>query len=267
MERGYINVYRKIKDSWIYENSEYFKAWITIIWEVNHKKRNVLFGGEIIECDRGESVKSLSTWCSILGRWWTISKLRTFLNLLQADGKIVKSGSNKTTKITVCNYDIYQDSSQTNDIQIANKSHDDDKQIANKSQQTNIKTLKNKKESILTYTKEKDNELFSLKQETADNFENKSFKQWSEKDFKDSVNQYPEFSKVSESFTGYWTERSATGKMKFTMEKTWETKRRLLTWWKRSSENKFGYKDKINNQQSQEENQFGKVWDYEENER
>jgi hypothetical protein len=31
-------------------------------------------------------------------------------------------------------------------------------------------------------------------------------------------------------FFGYWTEKNARGKMKFQLEKTWETKKRMHRW-------------------------------------
>jgi len=41
---------------------------------------------------------------------------------------------------------------------------------------------------------------------------------------------FPEYSEIAERFADYWTEKSASGKMRFQMEKTWETKKRLRYW-------------------------------------
>ena len=49
----------------------------------------------------------------------------------------------------------------------------------------------------------------------------------------------PEFGKQTiRSFFDYWTEKSPTGKMKFQLGKTWDSKKRLKTW--KSNEPKFG---------------------------
>lgn len=68
----------------------------------------------------------------------------------------------------------------------------------------------------------------------------KSFKVLTEKEFGKSLEIYiPEFGKQTiRSFFDYWTEKSPTGKMKFQLGKTWDSKKRLKTW--KSNEPKFG---------------------------
>ena len=85
----------------------------------------------------------------------------------------------------------------------------------------------------------------------------KSFKQFSKTDFTNEIQPFlQEFGKeLCNQFFSYWTEKSASGKMKFQLEKTWDTKRRLDTW-KRNDE-KFGkqqfQKDISINQQKMKE--------------
>lgn len=68
----------------------------------------------------------------------------------------------------------------------------------------------------------------------------KSFKVLTEKEFGKSLEMFiPEFGKQTiRSFFDYWTEKSPTGKMKFQLGKTWDSKKRLKTW--KSNEPKFG---------------------------
>ena len=68
----------------------------------------------------------------------------------------------------------------------------------------------------------------------------KSFKVLTEKEFGKSLEMFiPEFSKQTiRSFFDYWTEKSPTGKMKFQLGKTWDSKKRLKTW--KNNEPKFG---------------------------
>ena len=70
----------------------------------------------------------------------------------------------------------------------------------------------------------------------------KSFKQFTKSDFTNEIQTYlPEFGKIiCNQFFSYWTEKSASGTMKFQLEKTWDTKRRLDTW--RRNDEKFGGK-------------------------
>ena len=61
---------------------------------------------------------------------------------------------------------------------------------------------------------------------------NLSYKKWTKDDFKNSVGLHlDEYGKdMLNEFYIYWTEKSASGQMKFQLHKTWETSKRLLTW-------------------------------------
>lgn len=67
----------------------------------------------------------------------------------------------------------------------------------------------------------------------------KSFKNFSEKEFIEEIKKYEKdfSSHMLNNFFLYWKERSAAGKMKFQLEKTWETKLRLEKW--KSNDLKF----------------------------
>lgn len=68
----------------------------------------------------------------------------------------------------------------------------------------------------------------------------KSFKSLSEEEFKFSLVEFvDEFGKKTvREFFDYWSEMSPSGKMKFQLNKTWDSKKRLKTW--KSNEFKFG---------------------------
>lgn len=63
----------------------------------------------------------------------------------------------------------------------------------------------------------------------------KSFKQWTEKEFRAEIAALPSYASIAERFADYWTEKSASGKMRFQLEKTWETDKRLRTWLQREN--------------------------------
>lgn len=140
MNDGWIKLNRKIQYHWIYKNSDYVKAWITILLLVNYEDNKTLIHGEIINCNRGQSVFSLQTWASKFGKNWTIQRVRTFFNLLQSDNMIHIDGMRKTTRLTVCNYDTYQDEQQTTNTQLT------DKQQTTNTQLTTTKERKERKE-------------------------------------------------------------------------------------------------------------------------
>lgn len=115
--QGWISVHRKIRFNWIWDDPQYFKAWITILFTVNHADKKVLIQGELLECKRGQSLISLAGWGKIFGKKWTIQRVRTFFKLLEKDGMIIINGLRKTTRLTVCNYAKYQKQQQTDNMQ------------------------------------------------------------------------------------------------------------------------------------------------------
>jgi len=119
---GWIKIYRSITDHWIWGNPDYFKAWITMLMTVNYEKKQTLVDGEILICDRGQSLLSLSSWANLF-KWKSVKRVRTFFELLEKDGIIVREGLRKTTRVTICKYDSYQGNGQTEGTQRARSGH------------------------------------------------------------------------------------------------------------------------------------------------
>ena len=137
---GWIKLYRAIQDHWVFQDAEYFRAWCIILMRVNHEPKKALIHGKIYECDRGQSLLSLNSWVEEFGvSNWSIRKVRTFFKLLENDHMITTEGMQKTTRLTVCNYESYQDVRQANDKQTT------DRRQANDRQTTTTKELKNDK--------------------------------------------------------------------------------------------------------------------------
>lgn len=104
---GWIKLHRSIQEHWIWQDPIKFKWWIDILISVNHESKKVNVGLSLIDCDRGQSVLSLSSWA----KRWGVSKhaVNNFFTLLKKDNMITTENMIKTIRITVCNYDIYQD--------------------------------------------------------------------------------------------------------------------------------------------------------------
>ena len=103
---GWISLHRKIKEHWIWKSDRRLKWWLDILLTVNHSDNRILVRGKLIDCKRGQSVKSLESWA----RDWNVTKgaVRDFFNLLKSDSMITSENLQNTTRITVCNYDYYQ---------------------------------------------------------------------------------------------------------------------------------------------------------------
>jgi hypothetical protein len=106
-KNGYIRLYRSIQDHWIFKNPEYYKWWSDILLEVNYAEAKVPIKNELIYCGRGQTVKSYETWAE---RWRVDKgKVRRFFELLKQDNMIKLENLQKTTRLTVCNYDTYNE--------------------------------------------------------------------------------------------------------------------------------------------------------------
>ena len=197
---GWIKIHRQIREHWIWDDPMYLKAWIGILISVNHEDRKVLIEGELIECNRGQSLLSLTGWSKLFGKKWTIQRVRTFFELLKRDQMIITEGLRKTTRVTVCKYDEYQIEQQTKNKQRTKRQQPDNNQI------TTNKNEKNEKKEIM------------IKKENAFKLQVSIYS-----------NGYPQ--EMLEKFVNYWTEKNNSGtKMKFELEKTFEISKRLSYW-------------------------------------
>ena len=141
MGKGYIKIYRDIEEHWIFQNDKYLKAWITIIMTVNHEDKKVLIGQKLFLCKRGQSLKSVQSWAKKFGKGWSIQRVKTLFKLLKNDGMIELEGMQKSTRLTVCNYETYQSGQPATNQQVTNS-----QLTANHKQyisNTSINTLKN----------------------------------------------------------------------------------------------------------------------------
>jgi hypothetical protein len=103
---GWIRLHRAIKEHWLWNDPVKFQWWVDILLTVNHSDTKVNIGYMLIDCKRGQSIKSLSNWA----KQWSCSKdtVRNFFKLLEKDSMILLESLQKTTRLTVCNYDNYQ---------------------------------------------------------------------------------------------------------------------------------------------------------------
>lgn len=106
MREGWISIYREIQDHWIWQDAQKLKQWIDILLTANSEDTTVNIGLELYECKRGQSLISIQGWASR----WNISKsaARSFLSLLEKQNMIKMESIQKSTRLTVCEYEDYQ---------------------------------------------------------------------------------------------------------------------------------------------------------------
>lgn len=121
--QGWIKLHRQLKEHWLWKSEKRLKWWIDILITVNHCDSKVLIKGTLVEVKRGQSVRSLETWA----KDWNCTKsaVKNFFTLLQKDSMIDTESIQITTRLTVLNYDSYQDqlyASETQKIRSENAS-------------------------------------------------------------------------------------------------------------------------------------------------
>lgn len=108
---GWIKLHRKSFDHWLYKTKKpktRREAWEDILMLVNYEDNKVLIRGQLYECLRGQSLMSLDSWAKQFN--WSKQQVRTFFSILENDTMIKLEGLQYTTRLTVCNYEIYQQS-------------------------------------------------------------------------------------------------------------------------------------------------------------
>lgn len=117
-QQGWISLHRKIKESWIWLDTEPFdrrSAWVDILLSANHEGKKISVGNTIINVERGSFITSE---VKLAQRWkWSRKKVRRFLEVLELDKMLSKKSTSKYTSLTVENYDLYQGEGTTKEQQ------------------------------------------------------------------------------------------------------------------------------------------------------
>ena len=210
---GYISLHRKITDHWLYPGNRKepfteYEAWLDLLLSVNHSKQKVRIKNQLIECNPGETIRSLKEWGK---RWkWSVSKIYRFFKLLEKDEIIVLKSETVTTRITICKWEDYQNSNNAIETQV--KRHPNASETTPETN-NNVNNDNNVKKGVskLSLTERQTNFIETLKE-------------FKSKYSKDTLN----------AFYYYWTEPNQTKtKMRCELEKTWDTGRRLANWARR----------------------------------
>jgi len=213
---GYIKLHRKILDNFLFtEKREFTKreAWIHILLTVNFAEANVLIGNELFVCKRGESLKSLDSWAKEF--YWTKSKVRRFFILLQSCSMIELNSVQKSTRLTVCNYDAYQDERNTNETQTKRKRNANETQTTPREEEEEELRRINKNKNIIKTKIERENDFNENVKKLVSEFKDSKF--WNEKNILN--------------FCNYWTQSNDNSeKMHYEKQKTFDLKKRLAFW-------------------------------------
>lgn len=232
---GYIKLYRQL-----FENPDYFaekfsriQAWIDLLLLANYEESAMYVRGIRLTVGRGQLAKSMD---SLAERWrWSRFKVEEYLKELENQQQINVQKNNVISLITITNYERYQgleaenlnENQQQIDVQI-------DGQIKEKGSKTQKENNKEEKEK-----KKDNNKLLSKKcQRPPTDAPIEERKQWLVESMKEADNGLPKL--MLNEFYLYWTETTPGGKkMRFELEKTWITSRRLARWYNNNQDKKW----------------------------
>ena len=149
-KQGFIYLHRKLKSHWIFQESDYLKTWIHLLFDAAYEDGSMLVGKQIVQLKRGQLVFGRKAYGAKIGL--SEGRLRRFLNLLKDEGMIDQQTTNKFSIISIINYDDYQ----THDKQTTIKQLSNDKQTTtnNKYNKYN-KTFRPKLSEVMDYFAEK----------------------------------------------------------------------------------------------------------------
>jgi hypothetical protein len=106
VHRGYIKIWRKIMDSFLYLDSETFHLWVTLLFLAGHEGKEIMFNGETQVLKRGQFIsgrKSLSEKTGI-----SESKVYRLLEIFEREQLIEQQKTNLFSLISIINYERYQ---------------------------------------------------------------------------------------------------------------------------------------------------------------
>jgi len=220
----YFILSRSIFDSPIWgDNPHVLKIFLYLVGTARHDKKPKRYPKVTIK--RGELVTSLkkiaddnSYMKNNVVKTLSRQRLLRILILLSEQNYIKRISDTYGTHISICNYDAYQSPASykaDTGVQVAYTPRTPPVHVPYINNNGNNVNNDNKKDSA------------------------KSFKQYSEKELIIEIKtiifqdlKMKEFfnEKETSSFIDYWVEKGTTGKMRFQLEKTWETKRRMSKW-------------------------------------
>ena len=113
MGKGWILLHRKFFDNALWkEKRELSKAeaWIDLIQQARWKdtETSLLHNGQIVRWGRGQLVASIR-FLRTRWNWKSNTKVKSFLELLEKEDAIRYENKTPIGRITICNYDSYQD--------------------------------------------------------------------------------------------------------------------------------------------------------------
>jgi len=145
MSKGWVCLHRSLADHWIYEDPDFLKIWVSMLFKANHETKTTLFNGSLVTVERGQFVFGRIKFAAETNI--SESKIRKALKLLKTDQMISQQNSSKYSIISILNYEDHQNNSQHSNQHLARNQHATSTQPAT-SKQLNNSTIKQKTQGL-----------------------------------------------------------------------------------------------------------------------
>lgn len=222
---GWIKIHYKFLSWEWFQDDGMVRLFINLLLRANYQPKK--WKGMVIE--RGQLVTGRKQLCLETGL--SEQTIRTCLQRLEDTGEIIRKPTNKFSIVTICNYDTYQYEEKESSQQLTNNQPTTNQQLTTTSEYKKERIYKKETSNFIKLEEKKVKLSFATEQK---NMQGRS------DNFYQSLVPYVEIygKEMIRAFYDYWTEpnRSKT-KMKFELERTWDTKRRLNTWSNRDKKN------------------------------
>lgn len=228
---GYIKIFRQIKDWAHFQEPSVLLVWLWLLVSVNFK--DGYFHGKLVK--KGEIITSFRKISEETGL--SVNTIRSCLDKLKRSGEITQKKSENSqisqyTHVIVNQFVKYQSVSTIDTLTDTPIDTPIDTLVDNNRRKIIKKEGNNKNDSVAFATEQ------PKTQPTKKTIEER------EKDFYDEVAKFVgQYSReMLRSFFDYWSEpNKQKNKMRFELQKTWDTGRRLSTWAKREEQNSKTY--------------------------
>lgn len=118
---GWIKIHRKILDKGWWQNSKYVHLWVHILLKANHEEKEFMFNGSIHKIKRGEFITGRMALVRETGI--SATTIERILDLFEKEGQIGQQKNNRFRRISVLNYEKFQDHGHQTDIQRTSSGH------------------------------------------------------------------------------------------------------------------------------------------------
>lgn len=226
MQNGWIKLHRVMTEWEWYDDPKVKIVFLHLLLTVNHEKKK--WRGHIVH--PGSRITSLAHFSAEIGL--SVQQLRTCFKKLESTGEITRKSTNEYTHITIVKWHEYQSSEVTSTSKATNEQQTDNKRATNDQQ-----LLKNEKNVRM-----KEEESGALRAPTPSQVAKDFFSE--ETDHSELIDFFVNkgiseeaIKQELQKFKMYWTEPNKSGtKVRWQMQKTFEIRRRLFTWFNRANQ-------------------------------